>query len=132
MFLFKNKCILYNYADDNSLSCAATTVQEVISSLQFDRSRVIQWFTDNGMQANLSKFQLMLISPGDDCAQRLGLNGNTVLVSEKTRLSAGGNYWLQAKFLPTCQFYLYKSRSPVECTGQNIELFGWVSPQNDL
>ena len=83
MFLFINKCTLYNYADDNSLSCAATTVQEVISSLQFDGSRVIQWFTDNGMQANPSKFQFMIISPDDDCAQRLVLNGNTVLVSEK-------------------------------------------------
>ena len=41
-FLFINKCTLYNYADDNYLSCAATTVQEVILSLQFDGSRVIQ------------------------------------------------------------------------------------------
>ena len=83
MFLFIKKCTLYNYADDNSLSCAATTVQEVISSLQFDGSRVIQWFTNNGMQANPSKFQFMIISPDDDCTQRLVLNGNAVLVSEK-------------------------------------------------
>ena len=86
MFLFINKCTLYNYADDNSLSCAGTTVQEVTSSLQFDGSCVIQWFTDNGMQANPSKFQFMIISPDADCAQKLEklvLNGNTVLVSEK-------------------------------------------------
>ena len=43
----------------------------------------IQWFTDNGMQANPSKFQFMVISPYDDCAQSLVLNENTVLVSEK-------------------------------------------------
>ena len=86
MFLFINKCTLYNYADDNSLSCAGTTVQEVTSSLQFDGSCVIQWFTDNGMQANPSKFQFMIISPDADCAKKLEklvLNGNTVLVSEK-------------------------------------------------
>ena len=46
-------------------------------------SKVIQWFTDNGMQANPSKFQFMVISPDEDCAQRLVLNENTVLVSEK-------------------------------------------------
>ena len=62
MFLFTNECTLYNYADENSLSCA-TAVQEVISSLQFDGSRVIQWFTDSGMQANPSKFQFMIIYP---------------------------------------------------------------------
>ena len=83
MFLFINKCTLNNYAEDNSFSCATTTVQEVISSLQFDGKRVIQWFTDNGMQANPSKFQFMIIYPDDDCAQRLVLNGNTVLLSEK-------------------------------------------------
>ena len=83
MYLFINKCTLYNYADDNSLSCAATGVEEVMSSLQMDGSKVIQWFTDNGMQANPSKFQFMVISPDDDCAQSLVLNENTVLVSEK-------------------------------------------------
>ena len=35
------------------------------------------------MQANPSKFQFMIITPDDDCTQRLVLNGNTVLVSEK-------------------------------------------------
>ena len=83
MYLFINMCTLYNYADDNSLSCAATGVEEVMSSLQMDGSKVIQWFTDNGMQANPSKFQFMVISPDDDCAQSLVLNENTVLVSEK-------------------------------------------------
>ena len=74
MYLFINKCTLYNYADDNSLSCAATEVEEVMSSLQMDGSKVIQWFTDNGMLANPSRFQFMVMSPGDDCAQSLVLN----------------------------------------------------------
>ena len=74
MYLFINKCTLYNYADDNSLSCAATEVEEVMSRLQMDGSKVIQWFTDNAMQVNPSKFQFMLISHDDDCAQSLVLN----------------------------------------------------------
>ena len=41
MYLFINKCTLYNYADDNSISCAATEVEEVMSSLQMDGSKVI-------------------------------------------------------------------------------------------
>ena len=83
MYLFINKCTLYNYADDNSLSCAATEVEEIMSSLQMDGSKVIQWFTDIGMQANPSKLQFMVISPDDDCAQSLVLNENIVRVSEK-------------------------------------------------
>ena len=83
MYLFINKCTLYNYTDDNSLSCAATEVEQIMSSLQMDGNKVIQWFTDNGMQANPSKFQFMVISPDDDCAQSLVLNENTILVSEK-------------------------------------------------
>ena len=83
MYLFINKYTLYNCADNNSLSCVATEVEQVMSSLQMDGSKVIQWFTDNGMQANPSKFQFMVISPDDDCAQSLVLNENTVLVSEK-------------------------------------------------
>ena len=83
MYLFIRKCTLYNYADDDSISCAATTVQEVISSLQFDGNHVIQWFTDNGMQANPSKFQFMIISPGVYCARRHVLDANTDLISEK-------------------------------------------------
>ena len=86
MFLFINKCTLYNYADDNSLSCAATTVQEVISSLQFDGSRVIQWFTDNGMRWWLCS---------KTCTEWQYRS-----CFRKTRSSAGGNYWFQAKFFP--------------------------------
>ena len=35
------------------------------------------------MQANPNKFQFVVISPGDDCAQSIVVNENTILVSEK-------------------------------------------------
>ena len=47
-YLFIDKCTLYNYANDNSLFCAATKVEKVMSSLQMDGSKDVQWFIDNG------------------------------------------------------------------------------------
>ena len=44
MYLFINKCTLYNY--DNSLSCATTRVEENIN-LQMEGGEALQWFTDN-------------------------------------------------------------------------------------
>ena len=55
--MFMDECTLYSYADDNSLSCTAPTIDVVISNLQLDGSIVIKWFTDNGMQANPKKLQ---------------------------------------------------------------------------
>ena len=42
MYLFRNKCALYNLSDDKSLCSATTEVEEIISSLQMDGSKVIQ------------------------------------------------------------------------------------------
>ena len=52
MYMFMDECTLYNYADDNSLSCTAPTIDAVISNLQLDGNRAIEWFNENGMQAN--------------------------------------------------------------------------------
>ena len=83
MHMFIKKCTLYNYADDNFLSCTSPMIDHVISNLQLDGNRAIKWFTDNGMQANPDKFQFMIISSDDNSTRSLTLNENTVIVSEK-------------------------------------------------
>ena len=62
MFHFMEKCDLYNYADDNSLSVASYYMHDVLSYLSRDCKNSVKWFRDNGMQANPSKFQFMIIS----------------------------------------------------------------------
>ena len=52
----------YNYVDDNSLSVASYHIHTVLSYLSRDYKNAVKWFRDNGMQANPSKFQLMIIS----------------------------------------------------------------------
>ena len=54
----------------------------MISNLQLDDNIAIKWFNDNGMQANLEKFQFMMISRDGNCSRSLILNDSTVIVSD--------------------------------------------------
>ena len=62
MFHFVTKCSLYNYTDDNSISTASPRVHDVVSNLETDCNNIMEWFSVNGLQANPSKFQFMLLS----------------------------------------------------------------------
>ena len=64
MFHFMEKCALYNYADDNSMSYASLNVTDVLSCLKRDCDNAVKWFEVNGMQANPSKFQFMVMLNG--------------------------------------------------------------------
>ncbi len=59
VLFFKNSSFT-NYADDNSLIDFAKTSQDVISHLSEEGEVYIDWFSRNGMQANPTKFQLMM------------------------------------------------------------------------
>ena len=62
MFHFVDKCSLYNYADDNSISTASPCVHDVVSNLETDCNNIMEWFSVNGLQTNPWKLQLMLLS----------------------------------------------------------------------
>ena len=62
MFFFIDHCTGYNYEDDNSISVSSENMQRVLSLLQNDCKKAVQWFTSNGMQANPPKIQFMLLS----------------------------------------------------------------------
>ena len=83
LFLFiDKKSDLYNYADDNFLARIGQTSAEVISSLACDGNASIEWFANNGMQANPTKFQFLAISTSDENTHTLELDGGTILQSE--------------------------------------------------
>ena len=60
LFLFIDNYELYNYADDNSIMYSFPDC--ILTNLQTDCNNAIDWFTPNGMKANPSKFQFMVIS----------------------------------------------------------------------
>jgi hypothetical protein len=57
---------LYNYADDNTLSAVGTTKQEVIECLSQESLVAVDWFHDNMMEANPTKFQAIVLRDSGD------------------------------------------------------------------
>ena len=51
---------VYNYADDNVLSCSGDSLHEVGASLESSTRTALKWFGNNMMQANPSKFQAIV------------------------------------------------------------------------
>ncbi len=61
IFYFIVTCDLTNYGDDNTLHHIASTIEVVLSALRTDTEAAIDWFINNYMQANPSKFQFMFL-----------------------------------------------------------------------
>ena len=68
-FNFQSK--IYNYADDNTLSCTDVNLDNLKEKLQADCLIAMQWFTDNSMKANANKFQVMFLSRNTDMADSI-------------------------------------------------------------
>ena len=82
MFLFMERCNLYNYADDNSIIYSSPDIETVILNLKHDCQNAIQWFTNNGMKANPNKFQFMVISSKQMEPQNIEMHGGVSITSE--------------------------------------------------
>lgn len=90
LFLFMEKCDLYNYADDNTLSVSGKTMDYVIEALRSDTSMAIDWLTNNFMQANPEKFQVMCMKPikayKEQLPDHLEVNGVKILRDTQVKL----------------------------------------------
>ena len=76
MYYNINECSLYNYADDNTLGVISKTVIEVHSKMQIEANNMMNWFNANGMNANPSKFQSMLM--GDTSTLRISIDNHEI------------------------------------------------------
>ena len=81
LFLFIEKCNLYNYADDNFLSYVSKSSTELLDSLTLDGKISIKWFQENVMKANPDKFQFLAISSKTKKFELI-LSPDTVIKSE--------------------------------------------------
>ena len=61
LFMFVENSEVCNYADDNSLTVADRSLDNIISKLESDTEILNSWFIDNGMLLNGDKCKFMLI-----------------------------------------------------------------------
>ena len=86
LFDFVHKCDLYNYADDNTLSCSDANIENVVESLESDSQSLINWFSDNQMQANPDIFQAIAIGKKTkDQSINFNLKGSTIPCDESVK-----------------------------------------------
>ena len=60
LFIFLEKSLIANYADDNSPFACGKDIPSVISQLEEDSITLLQWIKNNGLKANPDKFHLIL------------------------------------------------------------------------
>ena len=63
-YFLESKCMLYSYADDNSISYSHTDMNNLQPRLEQCAAIAVDWFTINEMEANPSKFHGIVIPHG--------------------------------------------------------------------
>ena len=56
---------LYNFADDNTVTAVAETIQDLINSLEVKISNAIEWMKDNGMIVNPNRLKSIVLTKTD-------------------------------------------------------------------
>ena len=79
---------LRNFADDNTITAVAETIQDLINSLEVKTNNAIEWMKDNDIIANPNKFKAIVLTKTDHntAGIRLKFSGKTNLSSSKIDL----------------------------------------------
>ena len=79
---------LHNFADDNTVTAVAESIQDVINSLEVKISNAIEWMKDNDMIANSDKFKTIVLTKTDHntAGIRLEFCKKTILSSNEIDL----------------------------------------------
>ena len=56
---------LHSFAENNTVTAVAETIQDLISSLEVKPSDIIEWMKDNDMIANPNKFKAIVLTKTD-------------------------------------------------------------------
>ena len=82
MYIFENTKIT-NFADDNSLSKVAKTIEHLVNALEKDSKIAIDWYEENHMIANADKFHAIVLNrKGDQTDIPFDIN-EEIIKSEK-------------------------------------------------
>ena len=62
-YVVENTCPLYNYADDNTLGFWHNRLDDLRLDFEYGSKIGIEWFQENHMKVNVSKFQSIVLKP---------------------------------------------------------------------
>ena len=68
-YFLEGHCNLYNYADDDTISQSDHDISRLEQKLSFSSVKAVEWFKNNGMQANAPKFQVAFFTRSEDLKQ---------------------------------------------------------------
>ena len=82
---------LHNFADDNTVTAVAETIQDLINSLDVKTCTAIEWMKDNDMIANQIKFKAIVLTKTDHntAGIRLEFSGKTIPSTKEIDLLGG-------------------------------------------
>ena len=92
LYGFIKKANLFNYADDNTLSCSGNTVESIKHNLTCESKIAIKWFAENYMEANPGKFQCMLLSNNKNKNSPFELVINDIVIKGEESVKLLGVY----------------------------------------
>ena len=113
-----------NFADDNTIYACSQNLEHVVSCLKDDTHSALCCFRDNGMVANLSKFQVMFLGLKSDQEYVFEIDKKPIPATSTVKL-LGINIDCQIKFsehVNTC----VNKQSPQKGTENNVA--GYRSP----
>ena len=61
IFFIDNNISINDYADDNCISYAHSSIDQIKNVLEQDTHRLLDWFKNNSLEANQTKFQSMIL-----------------------------------------------------------------------
>ena len=82
------KAELHNFADDNTISYASESLDELITNLQNESQNAIEWFRHNSMIVNPKKFQSIIIDRQnkENLSQEISFEGTTIKSQDNVTL----------------------------------------------
>ena len=89
LFLFVVNSDICNFADDNTLSVADLSIEQIITLLEHDINILLKWFRNNGMLLNETKCQFLTIESSRckrDKPSEIKVHGKTVVESKEGKL----------------------------------------------
>ena len=86
IFLMELESEICNFADDTTLYSCSTSLDDATIRLENDLQKLLTWFTENGMRANPSKFQMMFLGHKRANKLCLNVNGQFILQNEEVKL----------------------------------------------